>query len=354
VLARADQLQRLSQHAYAALYESDHSALASLGTVWKRLEELSSIDPRSAPYLEMRDAVRGQLDDLALFLRDYGLGIDASPERLQQVEDRLALLERLKKKYGPTLADVIARGAQLADERRRIETAGARAAEFEAEHHAARERFRTQAAALSTARRAAAPAFTSRLETLLARLAMTDARVEVRFNASDTPDTPWSERGIDEAEFYVSPNIGEDLRPLARVLSGGELSRVMLALKTIAVSDRPGRTLIFDEVDAGIGGRVAGVVGEQLRMLGSRFQVLCVTHLPQIAACAATQFHIDKTVRGARTVTTVTPLDEATRVSEIARMIGGYAITDEVTAGARELLRASQAVGGTPQRRKRK
>ena len=170
---------------------------------------------------------------------------------------------------------------------------------------------------------------------------MARTRFEVRFNEGELSEAAWSERGIDQAEFFVSPNPGEDLRPLARIVSGGELSRVMLALKTLAASDAAGKTLIFDEVDAGIGGRVADVVGAKLRTLGGRFQVLCITHLPQIAARGTTQFLIEKRVRGNRTVTSVERLDHAGRVEEIARMIGGAAVTEPVRASARELLGAA-------------
>jgi DNA repair protein RecN (Recombination protein N) len=170
---------------------------------------------------------------------------------------------------------------------------------------------------------------------------MAQTRFEVRFNAAALAADRWSERGIDDAEFFVSPNPGEDLRPLARIVSGGELSRVMLALKTLAAADGEGKTLIFDEVDAGIGGRVADVVGARLAALGERFQVLCITHLPQIAAHGATQFRIEKQVRGRRTMTSVERLDEEGRVDELARMIGGVSVSEPVRASARDLLAAA-------------
>ena len=180
---------------------------------------------------------------------------------------------------------------------------------------------------------------------------MARTRFEVRFNDGELPAEAWSDRGIDQAEFFVSPNPGEDLRPLARIVSGGELSRVMLALKTLAAEDAPGKTLIFDEVDAGIGGRVADVVGARLQALGERFQVLCITHLPQIAARGDAQFLIEKSVKGSRTVTQVERLDELGRVEEVARMIGGASVTEQVRASARELLSNARAKG---ERRKRK
>jgi len=198
--------------------------------------------------------------------------------------------------------------------------------------------FLEAAVLLSNERRRAACPFAEALVGQLSELAMERTRFEVRFEDGQLTEERWSERGVDGAEFYVSPNPGEDLRPLARIASGGELSRVMLALKTIASTDARGKTLVFDEVDAGIGGRVADVVGGKLRKLGERFQVICITHLPQIAAYGGTHFHIEKSVAGERTVTTVCRLDAAGRVEEIARMIGGAQVTAVTRRSARELL----------------
>ena len=355
VLASAERIQRLCEESYSALYESETAVLAGLGGVWKRVGELAGIDPRFAPYVEARDSIKSQLEDLAYFLRHYADDVDASPARLQEVEDRLALLERLKRKHGPALQDVIDKGAALRRERDLLSGTGERAADLEKELELATTRFLDLARELSRRRRKAAADFAKRLEALLAELAMARTRFELRFNTGELPPERWSERGIDEAEFYVSPNPGEDLRPLARIVSGGELSRVMLALKTLAAGDSPGKTLIFDEVDAGIGGRVADVVGARLRALGERFQVLCITHLPQIAAHASTQFRIEKTVRGNRTVTSMELLDGAGRVDEIGRMIGGASLTEQVRASARELLtNAARAVPDTAQSDKEK
>src|ERR1043165_7881244 len=349
VLASAERIQRLCQESYSTLYDSDDAVLDGLGGVWKRVGELATIDPQFVPFVESRDGIKSQLEDLAFFLRSYADGIDASPGRLQQVEDRLALLERLKRKYGPTLHEVIDKGESLARERSLLTGAGERAEDLLEALESAWASYLTTARELSRRRRKAAVEFARELEGLLAELAMARTRFEVRFNERELPEDAWSDRGVDQAEFFVSPNPGEDLRPLARIVSGGELSRVMLALKTLSnkkAGVRPGadghlafsRTLIFDEVDAGIGGRVADVVGSRLQALGERFQVLCITHLPQIAARGATQFLIEKSVRGDRTVTRVEQLDAAGRVEEIARMIGGASVTDQVRASARELL----------------
>ena len=341
VLANAERVQRLCEEGYAALYENDDAVLAGLSRVWKRVDELASIDVQFAEYLAARDGIKSQLEDLSAFLRRYADGIDASPGRLQQVEDRLALLERLKRKHGPTLEDVVEKESALRRERELLSGASEAASDLERALRTASDEYLDAARELSAKRRSAARQFAGPLEAILAELAMERTRFEVRFTDTALSEDGWTERGIDQAEFYVSPNPGEDLRPLSRIVSGGELSRVMLALKTMSVGDQYGKTLIFDEVDAGIGGRVADVVGARLGRLGERFQVLCITHLPQIAARASTHFHIDKTVRGNRTVTSVQQLGEASRVDEIGRMIGGAVLTDQVRASARELLGAA-------------
>jgi DNA repair protein RecN (Recombination protein N) len=342
VLANADRLQRLCAEAYTALYEGDEAALPALGTVWKKVGELASLDATFTPYLEAREVVKSQLEDLAFFLRSYSANIDASPARLQDIEDRLAVLERLKRKHGPALADVLAKAADLRRELHDLEHATERAAELDAALSAARNEYLAVASDLSQRRRQGAKEFARSIEKSLADLAMQKTRCEVRFaDGSDTGDgARWSERGIDEAEFYLSPNPGEELKPLARIASGGELSRIMLALKTLATTDAPGKTLIFDEVDAGIGGAVADVVGARLQRLGERFQVLCITHLPQIAAYGSTHFQIAKSVKAGRTSTAVSRVDGGERIAEIARMIGGADVSATVLASAREMLQA--------------
>jgi DNA repair protein RecN (Recombination protein N) len=351
ILASAERVERLCSESYASLYESDDAILAGLGGVWRRVSELAELDPQFKPYLETRDGIKSQLEDLAGFLRKYADGIEASPARLQEVEERLALLERLKRKYGPTLDEVVARRDALKRERSDLERGDERIAELEREVDGARAAFLDAARKLSRERRRASTVFAKQLESLVGELAMERTRFDVRFGDDALPESAWGARGIDQAEFFVSPNLGEDLRPLARIVSGGELSRIMLAIKTLTATTRHGFSdaadrppsasapgLIFDEVDAGIGGRVADVVGRKLRTLGSAFQVLCITHLPQIAAYADTHFEIDKRVDGGRTRTTVRRLDESGRVEELARMMGGEAISDGLRQSAREML----------------
>jgi DNA repair protein RecN (Recombination protein N) len=349
VLANADKLQRLCGDAYQALYEGDSAALATLGVVWRKVADLAAIDEAFGPHLAARESVKSQLEDMAYFLRSYAANIDASPERLQEVEDRLALLERLKKKYGPSLGEVLDRAARIRRDLADVEHATERTAELDSALQQARVVYVRLAEGLSKRRRPAAETFSRALEQSLGELAMPRTRCDVRFVPAET-DVQWSERGIESAEFYISPNPGEDLRPLARIVSGGELSRIMLALKTLASIDAPGKTLVFDEVDTGIGGAVADVVGARLRELAERCQVLCITHLPQIAAHGATHYRISKGVKAGRTITSVQRLNDGDREEELARMIGGSEISVAVRAGAREMLatRATAAIGKPP------
>jgi DNA repair protein RecN (Recombination protein N) len=340
LLASAEKVQRLCAEGYLALYDSDTAALATLGAVWRRVAELAGMDAAFAPHLEARDAIKSQLEDLAALLRDYAANLDTSPARLQEVEDRLVLLERLKRKHGPTLDDVRARHAAMKAELESLERAGERATELEPMVACARDRYLQIARALSCERREAARKLARDLEKEVASLAMEHTRFEVRFE-DELPEAGWSERGIDAAEFYVSPNPGEELRSLARIVSGGELSRVMLALKTLASTDMPGKTLVFDEVDAGIGGRVADAVGHRLQSLGRDFQVLCITHLPQIAAHSASHVRVWKAVTGNRTTTNVEMLkSREAQVEELARMIGGAKVSAGTIASAQEMLDA--------------
>jgi DNA repair protein RecN (Recombination protein N) len=337
LLASAEKVQRLCAEGYSALYESDEAALATLGLVWKRVAELAAIDRRFAPYLEAREGIKSHLEDLASLLRDYAANLDASPARLQEVEDRLALLERLKRKYGPTLPDLIARHEKIKSEIASVDRAGERAAELEGLLAAAKEKYLQMARAVSAERRQSAARLARDLEKELRPLAMEHTRFEVRFE-DELPEARWHERGIDAAEFYVSPNPGEEVRALARIVSGGELSRIMLALKTLASTDVPGKTLIFDEVDVGIGGRVADAVGSRLQSLARAFQILCITHLPQIAAHATCHYRISKLVRANRTITMVEALEREARVEELARMIGGARVLPGTIASAREMV----------------
>lgn len=355
VLASAERMTHLCEDAFGALYDRDDSALALLGGVWKKVGELASIDAAFQPYLDSRATIKSHLDDLALFLRRYVDTIDASPERLQEVETRLALLEKLKKKYGPTLADAISRRDTLRRELDDIEHGDAKVPALEQDLVLTRSAFAALARQVSATRHQHAGLLARAIEGELGELAMAGTRVDVRLTTSAN-EAQWTASGLDQAEFFLSPNPGEELRPLARIVSGGELSRVMLALKTLLATSRHGYTaegdrrpspaapgLIFDEVDAGIGGRVADVVGRKLRTLGSAFQVLCITHQPQIAAYADSHFQIAKAVTDGRTSTTVIRLAEGQRAGELARMLGGDTVSAGLQRTAEEMLESRRA-----------
>lgn len=336
VLANADRLHRLAGEAFVDLYDGDGAALERLSLVWKRLDELAGIDPVFAPLLAPSAAIKAQLEDVAYFLRDYLAGLDTSPERLQEVEDRLAALDRLKRKYGPSLAEVLDRQQRTSIELETLQHGTEHLERLLAERQQATDAYLADAEALSRARATGAPELCQRLRAELSDLAMPRADVILQLRRV-AGEGQWSASGIDQGELYLSANPGEAPRPLIRVASGGELSRVMLAITVIDRRSSPQRTLIFDEVDAGIGGRVADAVGGRLRTLAREAQVLCVTHLPQVAAHAHHHMHIAKDVTDGRTRTTVTPLVPEARVEELARMMAGDT-SAPLLAGARQLL----------------
>ena len=349
-LANAERLTLLCGEAYATLYDRDDAVLSAMGRVWRNLDQLATLDEQFLRYAEGRGSVESELEDLAFFLRSYQATIESSTEELGAVESRLAELEGLKRKYGPALDDVLQHANRVEAE---LATLTATKNEIDAlarDEEESRQSFLASAEGLSRARQAASDTLCVDLRAVLASLAMPHARFETRF-APDVPEHLWTEKGIDAVEFYFSANPGETVRPLARVASGGEISRVMLALKTVASTDTPGKTLVFDEVDAGIGGAVADRVGSMLRELSDRCQVVCVTHLPQIAAYGATHYHVSKIVQDGRTITRVTQLAEQGRVTEIARLMTGGDAT-VARAGAAELLKSKEKT--KDERRKRK
>ena len=336
-LANADRLLKLAGGAYATLYERDDSVLSALGSVWRQLDELAALDAGLAEQATVRDAVVPLLEDLAHSLRSYAVAIEVSPDRLAEVEARLADVERLVRKHGGTLDAVLDRRRAIAAEVEELSDGEKRRTTLEARAVGAREAYVAAARELSVRRiergRQLAPALAAELR----HLAMPDARVEVRVD-TDLPEGRWGPRGTDRVELLLSANPGEETRPLARVASGGELSRAMLALKTLAATDAAGKTLVFDEIDTGIGGRVADRVGQRLRGLGARYQVLCVTHAPQLAAHATAHFRVSKRIDGGRTRTVVERLTQDERVAELARLMTGSDSSAAALASAAELL----------------
>jgi DNA repair protein RecN (Recombination protein N) len=343
--ANATRLASLSSEAFSLLYEDEAAALTRLGQVFKRVEELAAIDPEFRPFVEAKADCLPPLEDLARSLRDYHERLEVAPGRLDEIESRLALIERLKRKYGSTLTEVLAFAASCREALAALEAPEEQERKLEERRERAAAAYLDRAKALSKRRRSVARDLVKRVQAELAELAMEKTRFEVLFTPADPEaaldPSAWTEQGLERAEFLLSPNPGEELRPLARIASGGELSRIMLAIKTVVRSDEPGLTLVFDEVDAGIGGRVAEVVGRKLKALAEKQQVLCVTHLPQIAALADHHLAVRKHVARGRTLTGVDALSESDRVEEVARMLGGETITATARQHAREMLKHS-------------
>ena len=341
-LLNSDSIHRLSVEAHHSLYEAEGSVIDSLAGIWRKVEELSELDDSFKTLLAARDSVQSQLEDIAQSLRNKGEGIDGSQESLQQVEDRLATLEDLGRKYGQGDVDrVLDRQVELEAELQSLNNYADRIKELTVEVGRAQQQYNRLAERLSKKRQAIAPRLTERLEVLLGELAMENARCEFRFIQKES-ESGITERGVDQCELYLAPNEGEDARPLVKIASGGELSRIMLALKTAACSDEAGKTLVFDEVDAGIGGRVADVVGRRLKGLGQRFQVLCVTHLPQIAVYGSGQIEIRKAVAKGRTSTNAVAVSGSDRIDAIATMMGTGRLTTQNLRNADEMLKGAQ------------
>jgi DNA repair protein RecN (Recombination protein N) len=346
VQANAGRLAALTAEAYGLLYDAEDAVLPHLGQVYRKIEDLGRIDQRFAPFLEARVPVRAQLEDLAFFLRDYAQTLSVTPGRLDEIEGRLALIERLKRRYGATVEEMLSSLASGREELARLPAPEEQERAKVAQRAEAVSSFLALARALSKSRRAAGVELAARVQRELGQLAMEKTRFEVAFQplapAGDGEDTTqWSDRGLDAVEFLLSPNPGEELRPLARIASGGELSRILLALNAVAAVDAAAETLVFDEVDAGIGGRVAEVVGRKLRTVAETHQVLCVTHLPQIASLADGHYVVSKREVKGRTVTDVRRLDGPERIEEVARMLGGATITDTTRRHAREMVKQS-------------
>ena len=346
LLANAERLYQLSSQAYSELYEAETSASAILKRAGRMLEELRRVDNRCDGLWEQLQSARISLEDVALSLREYSSRIEVNPQRLELVENRMAEIDRLKKKYGGTLQGIFSFYQKSKSELENLQSADETLATLEREKMILQEGYWKRALELSEKRQSAAKHLEKEVERELGQLAMGKTRFRISFaearqsnrNAqSDSP--PGTGRGIDEIEFLISPNPGEDLKPLIKIGSGGEISRVMLALKSVKSIDGRSKTLVFDEVDSGIGGQTADVVGQKLKKLSEHNQVICVTHLPQIASYADSHYHIEKRVEKGRTLTQVARLDGKERVREIARMISGERVTDSVLKHAAELLK---------------
>jgi DNA repair protein RecN (Recombination protein N) len=335
-LANVEKLTALCQTSYSRIYEDDDAAVVRVRQSLKDVEELAEYETSFRDYLEGLESARAVLEDLSFTLRDFSDRLEFSPARLAEIEDRLAELSRLKRKYGGSIAASLEHLARSEDRLRQIETSDERERELSAAQGVARERYLELAGKLHKERVRAAKKFEQAVEKGIAEVAIDNARFQVQ--VLDDAETA-GQKGIDHTEFYFSANVGEDVKPLARVASGGEASRLMLVLKTVANGSQFPRTIVFDEIDTGIGGRVSEAVGLKLKKLSQTNQVLCVTHQPQIARFADSHLVVQKEALKGRTQVSVGRLDKAGRVEEIARMLTGAEITDSARKHAKELLK---------------
>src|SRR5215472_3374063 len=348
VLANAERLFTGANAALELLYEGETSAESLVGGALKHVEDLAKFDERFRETVSALSAAKASVEDAAATLRDFAGDVTASPERLGEIEDRLAALERLKRKYGPGLAQVIAFGEEVSGKLNELENREARLKELEVELSSAAKSYRDAARRLSEQRVAAGKKLAKLAEKQINELAM-NAKFAVDVNTEEI-ESSWSASGWDRVEARIATNPGEPMKPLEEIASGGEMSRVMLALK-VAVEEGAAsskkrktvlpRTLVFDEIDIGIGGRAAEAVGQKLKALARGQQVLCITHLPQIAAFADQHFLIEKTERRGRTQTGVRRMEQGERVEEIARMLSGASLTETSRRHAEQMLKQS-------------
>jgi DNA repair protein RecN (Recombination protein N) len=350
VLANAEKLYTAAMSAHELLYESEGSAEGALGAALKHLEELARYDARFQEPTQQLAAAKAIVEDVDAEVRDFADNINAAPGRLEEIEDRLAALDRLKRKYGQSLKEVMAFGAEAAHRLSEVENRDALLVELKAkqEHEAAA--YQKAATQLTAARSEAAKRLEKLAEAQINDLAM-NTRFHVEVTAEKSFET-WTAHGWDQVECLIATNPGEPLKPLHEIASGGEMSRVMLALKvTVEEASGPSgrkkktvlpRTLVFDEIDIGIGGRAAEAVGKKLKTLAKGQQVLCITHLPQIAAFGDQHFLIEKTEKRGRTQTEVRRMDDSERTQEIARMLSGAKLTETSLKHAAHLLETSR------------
>jgi len=345
-LRYVEQLRELITDSYERLYEKEDSVLSGIALCIKGMEKGAQMDRRLDTVRQVLSSAMAELEEAGLELRGLQSHITSDPNRLEEVEERLQLINRLKRRYGSSLDDVIIFRENLSGQ---IEDLGFKEEELEKinrEIEGVESDIISMATALSKKRKQAAKRLERAVEAELELLDMGGTRFEVRFDSEgsgdsgDTGEVIGSIRsdGRDRPELMLAPNVGEDLRPLSRIASGGELSRIMLALKSILAGRASVETIIFDEVDSGISGATAEVVGEKLQTLADYHQILCITHLPQIASKGEAHFLVEKRVKENRAQTTISLLDPESRVKEIARLLGGKVISEQAVAHAREML----------------
>ncbi len=338
VLRNVVRLQEVAGAAFGALSEDPDSVTTQIGIILKKLDELARIDETASDIAAAIVPAKTALDDATRALARYIDHLEADPGRLDQVEERLAAIEKLKRKYGASIEEVLSFLEEAVRGLAAAETSSDRRVGLEKEVTALTKDYEAAARELTAKRKEAAKQLSKNVATELAALAMEKTRVEIRVESA-----PWSPNGADRVEFLIAPNQGEELKPLEKIASGGELSRVALALKTCTIipprKNEIPHTLVFDEVDAGVGGSAAESVGRRLKKLAGANQVLCVTHLPQIAGFGDHHYFVEKHAERNRTVSSIQELNKTERTREIGRMLSGEKITPEALRHAEQLLK---------------
>ena len=353
VLGNLARVEENATRAYDVLYDSSASATTQVAAAQKALEDLIVLDASLGSLKERLEGARANIEDAAFEIRSYADRLEPDPGALAAIEDRLALIENLKRKYGATVEEVLTYGSEVESRLAELESSDTAIAETEQQRHEAAEQYEALAKSLSERRRKAAAKLQSQVEKELAALAMEKARFEIAFEEPEEGVARWGGSGWDRVRFLVSANPGQPPRPMAQVASGGELSRITLALKSCLIStfgkrrkNEAPRTLVFDEIDSGVGGRVAETLGRRLKKLSDSHQLLCVTHLPQIAGFADAHYFVEKVERESETFASVAELSESERVDELARMLSGAEVTSTAVKHAHQMLKANrQKVG---------
>ncbi|MBV5340601.1 MAG: DNA repair protein RecN [Deltaproteobacteria bacterium] len=338
LLAHAEKLATGSGNAFERLYGGDGAILGQLRRISATISELAAIDPALQGNAASIESAFLQLEDAAITLRDYSSRIEADPDTLQTIDDRLDLIGRLKKKYAPGISEILAYKAEIDSELEQLLGITHSRQDLESEREHLEAELKQQGGELTVLRAAAAVKLKQVLETEAHQLAMKGAIIEPNLEPLAEPRS----NGFERVEFLFSPNPGEIPRPLAKIASGGELSRLMLAIKQV-LPESDVATLVFDEVDTGIGGATSELVGRKLKNVAARQQVLCITHLPQVAVFADQQLRVEKLVEGGRTSTRIIELDMNQRTREIARMLAGATVTDSALKHASEMLAAGKS-----------
>ncbi len=343
VLGSAVRLTELANNAYDSLYSSESSCISNLSRILGSLKAISAIDSKADGSVKSLEEALPLLEEVAYFLRDYKESLNFSPERLDSAHERLELIKGFKRKYGENINAILDFKDKAEEEFNELEHSEEMLGSLKEELAGLKEAFTEKALSLSKKRGQVAKKIEPLIEAELSKLSMPDTKFSINFSRETGDDTTdglkAAENGIDSIEFLISPNVGEELKPLSKIASGGELSRVMLALKgTLSKGDRI-PVLVFDEIDAGIGGIAAEAVGQRLKDLSASHQVICITHLPQIASYADRHLRIEKKVKGKRTVVEIREIEKEERTEEIARMLSGDA-SDVSMKHAREMLKS--------------